>query len=356
MGESKSEIQNQIIQEQTIDTVNGNSKFSLIYGDMLQVHTDLWVTTVYAENKGELFQSIQKSLLLSEDTQERKIIPLRNGGHIGFINHSSQKLLTVNLNMTEGNPINQRDFNQMIQATFAGLAALVYEGYRFDVISIPVIGKKGIHLKEYEDSLKSLIHYAVNYLKYATPSTTINYYVLEKEELPFWDNAMSNIFSRNVLDPPNLNVFYRNISSKILETIDGFPVVQRTNVARLLDEIKWELENYPIPNYSLMMVKTDQLVDIIFKDLYKIDGIKVPRTNLSYRVTYKEINDLQKMEPIPNWIFTYLVSVRNLKDTNYFQSTTNSRSHSDESILFLRMLLKILSFFRDFCHHFYSRT
>ena len=259
------QLEPQIIHELTIDTANGDRQFELLYGNLLAVSTDLWVTTVYEENQGELFHSIKELLDLGHNFNERQMIPLTNGGYIGYIDHPDQKLLTVHLNKMEGDAINREEFQQIIQATFSAIAALTYEGHSFREISVPVIGKKGLHQKEYEGSLKWFIHYAVNYLKFSHSTEKIRYFVHLKEDVPMWDHAITHLFAKNVMDPPNLNSFSKSTKEKIIQLIEAFPKIDRSNIREVLDEINEEMKKNSLSDYSLLLKKADVLVDYPFK-------------------------------------------------------------------------------------------
>lgn len=355
MGLNILQLEPQVIHELTIDTANGDRQFELVYGNLLAVWTDLWVTTVYEENQGELFHSIKELLGIHHDVHERQIIPLRNGGYIGFIDHPKQKLVTVHLHKREGSAIHREEFEHIIQATFSAIAVLTYEGYFFREISIPVIGKKGLHQKEYESSLKWFIHSAVNYLKFSSSTEKIKYYVHIKEDVPMWDQAITQLFAKNVMNPPNITLFSISLRGKIIELIESFPNIDRPSIKEVLDAINEEIKNNDLLDYSLLLKRADVLVDYLLKDLYKLGGISCPRSIPNYRLSHKQVAYLQKEEPIPDSFFNYLITIRILKDKQYFQTGTRVESDSDEKVLFLLFLQRILTFYQDFYKEFYER-
>ncbi|MEL4024989.1 hypothetical protein [Lysinibacillus endophyticus] len=341
------------IHELLIDTANGDRIFELIYGNLLAIKTDLWVTTVYAENKGELFNSIKNLLGLGSNYYERKIVPLTNGGYIGFIDDENQKLLTVNIDKKEGSIINPSEFQEIIQATFSAVAALTYEGYTFQEISLPVIGKKGLQPQEYEGSLKWFIHYAINYLKFSHSTKKIKYFIHIKEDVPYWNEAITQLFTKNVMDPPNSKQFSATIKDEIVTLIDTFPKISRLFVKEILDVLRQELSKHDSLNYTLLLNKADELVDCILKDLYKLDGIVCSMPMPTYRLSREHLMELQEAELIPDGFFNYFITIRNLKNIRYFQTDIDIERHADETVLFLLLLQRIISFYQEFYRKFY---
>ncbi|MBO1514349.1 hypothetical protein [Metabacillus bambusae] len=346
------QLQAKIIQQLILDTRNGDRYFELLYGDLLSANTDLLVTTVYNSNDGELFNSIKKQLNLVEYA-ERKIIPLDNGGFIGFIQHPMQHILTVHLNRLEGSVIGNEEFNQIIQSTFSAMAALVYEGYSFKEISLPVIGKKGLDPNEYKGSLQTLIHNAVKYLKYTDTTKTIKYYVNVEEDVPFWESAMNTLFPRNHVNQPNTKEMISNTKVKIVSLIDSFPYTDRTVLKNILIEISKELIKDTQTNYNHLLIKADELVNLLLKDLYKLPEVSIPSSISTFRLTNQEVASLQRQKPISDWYFNYLIMIRQLKDRNYFRSSDLSKN-MDEIILFLSILHRVLTLYSDFFKQFYQ--
>ena len=93
----------------------------------------------------------------------------------------------------------------------------------------------------------------------------------------------------------------------------------------------------------------------LLKDLYKLSGITCQSSITNYRLSHKQVTDLQKEEPIPDWFFNYLLTIRTLKDKHYFQSAARIKADSDETVLFLLLLQRVLTFYQDFYKEFYER-
>jgi hypothetical protein len=343
--------ENTIVHDITIDSAHGDLHFQLIYGDMMAAASDLLVTTVYEDGEGELFSAVKRKLALEGSVEVRKVLPLLPRGSIGFIDNPEQKILTVHLDKKEGAAIGSEEFKTIIKATFSAIAALTFEGHLFKDISIPVIGKKGLKQGDYEGALKWFIHYAVDFLKYANSTRKIKYFVHLEEDVPFWDQAITRIFLNNGLEAPDLHLFVENSKDRILELVSAFPTIERPRLKQAFVEIEAELKKRA-PDYIQLLNNADVITDMIFKDLSKIDGISCPESINRFRLYSRDVFELQREEPVSDWVFTYFLSIRALHDKNYFGSDEAS---TGEKLHFLLLLQRTIDFYQGFYKQFYKK-
>lgn len=331
----------------SVDTVHGDRYLELIYGNLLYYHTDLWVTTVYLGKGGGLFQSIYELLGLGTDFSERRLIPIENGSYIGFIDHPVQKVLTLHLNKVEGDKISSDEFKKIISATFAAIAALIYEGFHFEEISIPVIGKKGLNQDVYEGSLNWFIHDAVNFIKFSELTKTIKFFVLDETDVSLWKNTFKHLFERNHEGKIDMYLFQKNIESQIITMIDSFSGTIPNKVRKVLQDIKNMIKSN---DYYGLTNKVNELINLLLIEVY-IKSMNETYTSEKW-LTFDVKSDLKDKIQMSNWFFSYLSMIHYLKVDRYFASRDNCDENS--TTILVLILKRVLTFYLKFVNELKS--
>jgi hypothetical protein len=196
---------NSLINRAIIESRFGDRSFILVEGDLLKDDGDLIVVNTYRNDDGEVtgdFADVIATKLEMADAFERPIFFLENGGTINLIqgeNKSSQKLLVIHTNLKEGQPISAELYAEMIRGLFSAIVALEVAGYRFSNISFPVLFRKGIG-SIYNEAAKTLIKYAVQWLKQSNYTNSIRYFVYIGNEVVQWNEAIERSLGRSVVN------------------------------------------------------------------------------------------------------------------------------------------------------------
>lgn len=358
MPSSPKESTNKVINELLIDTVKGDCLFQIIEGNILADTCDLLVTTVYKDetsnSSGDLYQSIIKNKGLN-NVIERKVIPIQEDKYIGYIHHADQSILTVHPNLIEGEYISSTDYKELVKATFSSLAALEYEGYNHKEIALPVLIRKGITNDMYLDALKWLIHFATKFLRYSEHARVIKYYIYHAEEVSVWNDRMEELLgTKGDIQPPSLNHQIYIVQQNILKCINSFSTESKIWNPHLLP-IKIIVENEVSVNYSLLLIEAANLIDTITCDLYKLPGMIAKPFTLTKTYSKRRIAELKEERVIVDWYTNYILTIKKLSEHQYFDNLNKQTEEEKEAqLLFLSMLNRILSMYRNFYQDYYN--
>ncbi|MEK4230856.1 hypothetical protein [Solibacillus sp. FSL H8-0538] len=314
-----------------LDTMGGQHCLTIQHGDLLKSSASLLVTTVYKNYTGELFKAVRQ-LHTFELSAERKLIPMQDGGHIGFIQGDQQSVLLVVLPCDEGDKLSFTQFEQMIQSIFSAIAMLLFEGHVMDEVGLPMVGRKTLEQASYTDALKTYIHYAAACVKYSEQSFNVTYYIIDEQEIKKWEKVIPKVVTTNQensistqLKTTQCERMYHQIK-KLLSSVSS-------EVAPILEQIRRELIK-SLPNYRQLMLHTEQLNKLILEKLYQQ---YLPQQPFPKWLAYPN-KELQHTNILPSWYMNYFRFMHTLKNDNDFYSD----QHNEKVMLLLTMLCRMI--------------
>ena len=306
---------------------NAKHALTIQQGDILESNAELIVTTVYAHGSSELFEQLSQRYGVQVE-YEQKILPITGGGYISIVRQASISILCIRLSYTEDTKLAFEQFESIVEATFAAISTLLFEGQEFQQIALPVFGHTMLEQQTLSKIINSYLHCASSSLKYAKTPVNLTYYVLHASEFERWNRVIASITSYN--------------------TLQTFPkTLKSSQKDRVLVEAQKLYALHPIPSLKALIdslqgaqvgSKTQQafekLTQFALRELY---SIVLPSFKLN-RPLVAPTRELLALNVLPGWYVNYFQYLKTLKQTQKpFQSLSN-----EEQVQYLLIMKRIL--------------